>query len=373
MAAWNEIAPNWNSEDFSETAGAQRPFEDFWDPQLAVNGTISPRAPTPQEATVALHPAMATDDVAMHDSPGGGWNHDDFNEATRRFVSIIDPWQHFPAKSPPISSTGVGAGSDFWDPLTVVARPPTSQGAFDDWSELFPFPAYDPLASENPFSSYVQEDTNDVLAEKRARWILSMLGLTNISRHLFLFSAFTDIFIEHPHHSTFRALSALVLEDTSAEDLLSAFALKQIWNDSPLFSSYRTRRRDVLIASNQSSLLGWTRAVRLIEQSRGVPAEQIINPDWYYDWLNVPYGDPLYWRFIDYVTARIDSVAAGALDIPPTTRRFNSPIKDVSIDGFSPFNSFSRTSFLTRGYTDGWVRGNQKQSRSETDKDAENQ
>jgi hypothetical protein len=89
-------------------------------------------------------------------------------------------------------------------------------------------------------------------------------------------------------------------------------------------------------------------------QSRGIPPEQIIDQDWYDDWLNIPYGDPLYWRFIDYIDARIDSVDAGALDTPPTNRRSVSPIKDISIDGFSPFNNFSRTSMLTRGYTDRW-------------------
>jgi hypothetical protein len=66
----------------------------------------------------------------------------------------------------------------------------------------------------------------------------------------------------------------------------------------------------------------------------------------------VPYGDPLYWRFIDYICARIDSVESGALGTPPTTRSFILPLKEVGIDGFSPFNNFSRTSLLMRTYAD---------------------
>src|SRR5712664_3174462 len=128
------------------------------------------------------------------------------------------------------------------------------------------------------------------------------------------------------------------LDDATADELVNAFTLKQIWSDVPQFSSFRTKRRDVLIASNKASLLGWTLAVRLVRQSRGVPPEQIIDPDWLHEWLAIPYADPLYWRFIDYVCARIDSVESGALETPPTTRRFILPLKEVGIDGFSPFN-----------------------------------
>ena len=96
-----------------------------------------------------------------------------------------------------------------------------------------------------------------------------MLGITNPSRHRFVFDAFTDLFIEYPHHSTFRAISDLALDDVTADELVNAFTLKQIWSDSPLFSSFRTKRRDVLIASNKASLLGWTLAVRLVRKSRG--------------------------------------------------------------------------------------------------------
>ena len=236
----------------------------------------------------------------------------------------------------------------------MVEAPSVHRSLVDDWSVHIPFPIYDPAAPENPFSGFFSRDAQETLPEKRARWLLSMIGVKGNDRHRFVLSAFTDIFIEYPHHSTFRALSDLALEDLTADDFISAFALKQTWNDFPLFSSIRTRRREFFIASNRYSLLGWKHAVELITQSRGVPPEQIIDPDWYDDWLNIPYGDPLYWRFIDYIDARINSVEAGALDIPPTNRRFVSPIKDISVDGFSPFNNFSRTSMLTKGYTDRW-------------------
>jgi hypothetical protein len=244
----------------------------------------------------------------------------------------------------------VGGNSDFWDPAPISAQIEIPN-VIGEWSESIPLPQYDPFASERPFSSFFQQ-TPESLAEKRARWMLSILGFPNPSRQRFTFDAFTDLFIEYPHHSTFRALSDLALDDATADELVNAFALKQIWSDFPLFSSFRTKRRDVLLASNKDSLLGWTLAVRLIRQSRGVPPEKLIDPDWFHEWLAVPYADPLYWRFIDYICARVEAVESGALETPPTIRQFVLPLKEVGIDGFSPFNNFSRTSLLMRSHAD---------------------
>jgi hypothetical protein len=339
------MAQNWSLEDFSEAARAPSAAEDFWDPLLQATGVTNHTNPAAKNVSVSQPLAL----LKEQDNSRGSWSPDDFDGIQRRFVDIIDPWQHFllPVAS---SHTEVGAGSDFWDPIPIVARAAIPNG-IEDWSENISLPQYDPVASERPFSSFFQE-TLESLAEKRARWILSMLGITNPSRHRFVFDAFAELFIEYSHHSTFRALSDLALDDATADELVDAFTLKQIWSDFPLFSSFRTKRRDVLIASNKASLLGWTLAVRLVRKSRGVPPEQIIDPDWFHDWLAVPYADPLYWRFIDYICARIDSVESGALDTPPTTRRFILPLKEVGIDGFSPFNNFSRTSLLMRTYAD---------------------
>ncbi len=341
------MAQNWTLEDFSKVACAPSAAEDFWDPALQAMGTTSQTTSATMDISVAL--PIAIGPVRPENSARGSWDYDDFDGAQQQFVDISDPWEHFlvPAATSPANAEAI---SDFWEPSPILARAalPT---VIEDWSENISLPRYDPGASERPFSGFFQ-DTPESLAEKRARWILSMLGITNPSRHRFVFDAFTDLFIEYPHHSTFRAISDLALDDVTADELVNAFTLKQIWSDSPLFSSFRTKRRDVLIASNKASLLGWTLAVRLVRQSRGVPPEQIIDPDWFHDWLVVPYGDPLYWRCIDYICVRIDSVEAGALETPPTTRSFILPLKDVGIDGFSPFNNFSRTSLLMRTYAD---------------------
>jgi hypothetical protein len=343
------MAQNWSSEDFSEVLRAPSADDDFWDPALQTTGLTNRTTSAAIEVLLALPPAPIPSPIEPANYGRVGSDVGDFEGTKKPSVNISDPWEGYLLPIA-ICPTNVGASSDFWDPAPVVAHVGIPKG-IEDWSENISLPQYDPFASERPFSSFLQE-IPERLAEKRARWILSILGITNPSRQPFVFDAFTDLFIEYPHHSTFRALSDLALDDVTADELVSAFALKQIWSDFPLFSSFRTKRRDVLVASNKVSLLGWTLAVRLIRQSRGVPPEQIIDPDWFHEWLAVPYADPLYWRFIDYICARIESVESGALETPPTVRQFVSPLKDIGIDGFSPFNNFSRTSLLMRSHTD---------------------
>jgi hypothetical protein len=145
------MAQSWSSEDFLDVAGDLHAAKDFWDPEFREIGLIAPTTPFPGE--ISLRSSL-----------------------TNQTVKFIDPWEHIEAESAHVSSVKLNAHADFWDPLPVVARP-VYRGAVDDWSVRIPFPSYDPAASENPFSGFLQEDTQDILPEKRARWLLSMLGI----------------------------------------------------------------------------------------------------------------------------------------------------------------------------------------------------
>jgi hypothetical protein len=343
------MTQSWSSEDFSEGTLARSADEDFWDPILQTPAPTSQTSSAENEVFRFFPDPLVRGPIKLLTQGPGYWDPDDFNGTENRAVNVSDPWEA-PLSTAASRPANVGGNSDFWDPAPISAQIEIPN-VIGEWSESIPLPQYDPFASERPFSSFFQQ-TPESLAEKRARWMLSILGFPNPSRQRFTFDAFTDLFIEYPHHSTFRALSDLALDDATADELVNAFALKQIWSDFPLFSSFRTKRRDVLLASNKDSLLGWTLAVRLIRQSRGVPPEKLIDPDWFHEWLAVPYADPLYWRFIDYICARVEAVESGALETPPTIRQFVLPLKEVGIDGFSPFNNFSRTSLLMRSHAD---------------------
>jgi len=343
------MTQNWSLEDFSEGPLARGADEDFWDPILHTPVPTSQTSSVVDEVFRFFPNPPLRDPIEMLTEGPSYWAPDDFDGTENRAVNVSDPWEAplWPASSGSANAVG---NLDFWDPAPISAQIEIPN-VIEEWSDTIPLPQYNPFASERPFSRFFQQ-TRESLAEKRARWILSILGFLNPFRQRFIFGAFTDLFIEYPHHSTFRALSDLALDDTSADELVNAFALKQIWSDFPLFSSFRTKRRDVLVASNKDSLLGWTLAVRLIRQSRGTPPEKLIDPDWFHEWLAVPYADPLYWRFIDYIRARVEAVDSGALETPPTLRQFVLPLKEIGIDGFSPFNNFSRTSLLMRSHTD---------------------
>src|SRR5260370_11060287 len=222
------MAHNWSSEDFVEVARTPSAADDFWDPSRQATGLTNRTTPAIKDVSVAVPLVLVTDHVEPEDNARGSWDADEFDVTQRRFVDISDPWEHFllPAATSPAD---VGTSSDFWDPTPIVARAAIPNG-IEDWSENISLPRYDPGASERPFSGFFQE-TPEGLAEKRARFILSMLGITNPSRHLFVFDAFSDLFVAYPHHSTFRAISDLALDDATADELVNAFTLKHIWSD----------------------------------------------------------------------------------------------------------------------------------------------
>jgi hypothetical protein len=99
------------------------------------------------------------------------------------------------------------------------------------------------------------------------------------------------------------------------------------------------------------SLMSWSRALKFIAGRPGLPAEVIIEPDWLLDWYELQYGDPLYWRFVDYAAARVDAYAAGDLDMPNTHRRARPHFSLLSVDGLA-LGSSSRTGTLVRSLTD---------------------
>ena len=169
---------------------------------------------------------------------------------------------------------------------------------------------------------------------------------------------FIELF-EHFHHaSTFRAVSDLALNGASADEILTAFHLKLLWAECPkLWSIRRSRFRYPFIPENGKSMLTWTRALRFTCSSKGLPAECIIQDDWYEEWLAVPFGDPTFWSFLDYVDFRLEAFAAGALELPNELRRKGLgglPFKSFganSIDG-TFLGSPSRTGQLIRLATD---------------------
>jgi len=287
------------------------------------------------------------------------WILEDFQGSPPR-DSDFDPWEPLyvfrvpdapKAKDHPIEPP---VSEDFWDP-TYPSSLDFEVGDLG-WQEHLRLPGFVPHAAENPFRLFLRAPSSEDKAIQRARWLVSLLDLPQLERRRLFESRFSELFSVYPHAATFSALADLALEGATADDLWCAFELKEIWASSPSWWSMRRRgSRQPLTPDSGMTMLGWARSHRFILDRKGLPAEAIIDTDWYDDWLELSIGDPLYWRFIDYAEARIEAFAAGTLDSPFAPRRHVGSRPIVTIDGFDIFDSFSRTALLYRTETESWA------------------
>lgn len=310
------------------------------------------------------------------------WRTEDFLSVDQRTVESADFWEprikfSLPAKTslpphfepsdfcetsqPPRQSTSIDAASgtcafDYWDPLQ--ASPAEIASAVSDWFEHAALPLYEARASESPFRLVVEPPSVEQIARRRARWLASLLDLPTLRARRSFAKKFEELFDEYPHHNTFRVLSELALDGASADDIVTAFQLRQVWAGQPIFWSIRRKgRRGPFLPDAGEKQLGWTRAIRLANLAKGVPADRIIDHDWYEEWFRLPYGDPLFWSFLEYATARLESFSRGVLAVPETLARLEERTLDelkvgtIWIDGYR-VGSHARTGLLARLETD---------------------
>jgi hypothetical protein len=241
---------------------------------------------------------------------------------------------------------------DFWDPV------PASEGGavepVSDWSEDIALPLYEAYASENPFRLEERPRSREGIIQRRARWLASLLDLPTMRARRRFAERFEDLFDEFPHHNTFRVLSELAIDGASADEILASFELRQVWADHPIFWSIRRKgHRGLFIPDRGERQLGWTRAVRLANLAKGLPAQRIIDFDWYEEWLQLPYGGPLFWSVLEYASARLESFSKGVLAVPERLEQLEEGTQiqyqtyPISIDGLK-VGSHARTGLLVR-------------------------
>ncbi|WP_315755948.1 MULTISPECIES: hypothetical protein [unclassified Bradyrhizobium] len=293
------------------------------------------------------------------------WTPEDFRSKVVGLDGLNDHWEPVIHDSRELTfpkGQRSSQNADFWDPLPAAPKAVNSSSGEREpnWFDYIELPLFEARAFEHPFGPPREQDRAESLQARRARWLLSLLDVpSSIDRRTFL-GKFNELFEHFNHPNTFRAVSDLALNGASADDILTAFYLKLAWAECPKFWSIRqSRSRAPFIPQNGQTMLTWTRAVRLSILSKGLPAECIIQDDWYEDWLVIPFGDPAFWLFIDYVTLRLEAFAAGALELPNELTRKNvrglSPpsFGGNSLDG-TLLGSTSRTGQLIRLTTDAW-------------------
>jgi hypothetical protein len=292
------------------------------------------------------------------------WSFEDFRLPPAGFGGAQDHWEPIREISLDKISTDTKTGQsfgDFWDPLPNSAQVDSTNSNVNAWSDDLELPLFEAGAAENPFLLRLHAPLSDSLVIRRARWLLSLLDVPAPLDRKRLLAHFVEIFDHYTNASTFRALTDLALDDSSGEEIAAAFQLRMIWSECPKLWIVRVPKLSApIVPHNGRSALTWTRAIRLVRLSRGLPPECIIDDDWYEEWLELPFGDPAFWSFLDYATLRREAFSAGALDLPQELRRRNgralpSPGSGGNaIDGF-PLGSTSRTGQLIRLTTDAWA------------------
>jgi hypothetical protein len=323
----------WRTEDFLPTVEKEPKSNDFWEPCSSPPQSIA--------------------------------------EDQKSQLQVNDFWESTQAPRQPstVPAKAETLGGDFWDSGFVFAA--AAAGLVQDWSADIALPLFDAHASENPFRLEGVLTDGEGIARRRGRWLASLLDLPTFEVRFWFAGKFEELFDEFQSHNTFRALSELAVEGASGDEILTAYQLRKVWADHPVFWSIRRKGyRRAIIPDNGERQLGWTKSIRLVNLSKGLPAERIIDEDWYEEWLRVPYGDPLFWSFLDYAIARLESFAQGILAIPETLTRVEGLTLDelnwrtVSIDGMK-VGSFSRTGMLVRLASDALSSAHRKTAASQ--------
>ncbi|MGO3927084.1 hypothetical protein [Rhodopseudomonas pseudopalustris] len=331
------LLDSWDLEDFAPPPARAPEFFDFWEPhstdpteasQLLAASKIGIEANSPQDADTNHYPPLE-------------------RNADRQV------W------------------FDYWDPLPEARRASLSSVQTASWYDEVVIPAFDPAGHEPPFVLDLPLSSRESVALKCSAAILALAGLIGKAQDR-LIGRFVDLFTDYPHPSTYLAIATLIREeDASPDQVLATYDFKKAWNDNPNYSAIRQKRGNLSLIENRDGLMYWRLAFRLVVQTRGTPPETIIDASWIDEWLDLPSGDPLRFRFIDYVCARLQAFEEGALDEPPTRRRpinrLEDPpagrmyprfqygresLKDIAtIDGYQISNNGSRTALLMNTYT----------------------
>ena len=289
------------------------------------------------------------------------WKAEDFRPEPLGFIGAADHWEPLSRIHPRILAlerVSTARDLDFWDPLPNRSEAPDPLiERHSGWFDYVELPRFEARAAEQPFA--LPRYRPEAVSERRARWLLSLLDVPAKSRHKGLYREFVELFDYFSHSSSFRALSDLALHDVSADEILCAFHLKLAWAESPKFWSVRRSRLGAPVVPDAGrAMLSWSRAARMVLLAKGLPAECIIREDWYDEWLSVPFGDPMFWSFIDYAMLRLEAFSAGALDLPQELERNGRQASSASfgansVDG-TLLGTSSRTGQLVRLNTDTW-------------------
>jgi hypothetical protein len=215
-----------------------------------------------------------------------------------------------------------------------------------DWTADCILHPFQPGASENPFAVRFRPKAPEDIAAKRARWLVSLLDVSEQRRRREYIRFFEALFHTFDHHSTYHAVASLALDERIAADVLvEACRFRACFLEKPDWWALRPLGGGVVRPAHGAGLLGWRAALRMVQLCGACP-EEIIEDEWFSDWLDLPLDDRLRWRFVDYIEARLSLFAAGVWEQVGADRRTDRTCDWKRMHGLSAGSDFARTASL---------------------------
>ncbi len=177
------------------------------------------------------------------------------------------------------------------------------ESAFDDAEELPGLEDlvdhFDPEASRSPWDSEVEEDPWDYRSSEKAAKIARLLMVRRESERATAFTALQDLFTEHPHPATFRAITGLCRAGIDLDMLMTTVTLRDLWLDEPC--TWQRRGGGLHLPS-------WELALRVAEARADWPVEEMLDPGWLQDWHSLALGSPGYPSLAAYVEVVLERI-----------------------------------------------------------------
>lgn len=238
---------------------------------------------------------------------------------------------------------------DFWSLDDIT---PATKDAAHDWGAEAALPWFDHNLADNPYIVDDSPSSAPSIAERRSRWLVQLLDIPEERRRVRFAAYFQEVFELFPFQQTFISLSELAVDGVAAESVLNGCAFRLAFLQTPKLASRRAAGMRLPYPYHEpASLLSWKRAVRLSELCQGCDPSDLLDDDWYNEWLALCVDDALYWSYLDYIEWRFASSALGywALELS----RSRSEWTDAGlVYSLTTSRSFSRAGGLYRGQTD---------------------
>lgn len=196
------------------------------------------------------------------------------------------------------------------DPWNPIGLPTSLQSRFagsdNRWFEAVELPRFDPNAQRATWAtdSFDRPLTRD--ARSKAKWIVAILQPSSIAQRARWLRDFEAVFLDLTQERFFRKIRSLAQGVETAEPLLAAIEIKNIWEDRHEFHRRRTRGNRFGTNVTDGGTLSWPMALRIAEARCDYDTWNMIDPTWLDDWQRLRWSADGYWFFADYAVWRAE-------------------------------------------------------------------